>query len=156
MRPPLAGESRREPHADKEAVEKYLPALGPLVQAHWATSHDGEAEGRSLLPSPDFVITAVLRLQPGKVAAVTADGGFVASDMGVNHLSGFEKGVSDFLPPSAQWVHSNAFDEKVLSKFEGGQCHLDRGTDTVFVRAVRYDRFRDRAPDHGSRSWADA
>jgi hypothetical protein len=132
----VAGESRRESHTDKEMVEEYLPALGPLVEAHWATSRDGEADGRSLLPSPDFVITAVLRLQPGKVATLTAAGGFVASDMGVAHLSWFEKGLSDFLPAGAQWVHSDAFDEEVLSKFEGGQCYLDRATGTVFVRAI--------------------
>ncbi|WP_345037516.1 hypothetical protein [Streptomyces sannanensis] len=130
-----ADESRRESRTDKEAVEKYFPALGPLVEAHWATSRDGEADGRSL-PSPDFVITAVLRLQPGRVAALTANGGFVAADTGVVYLSWFEKGLSDFLPAGARWVHSDAFDEEVLSKFDNGQCYLDGATDMAFVRAI--------------------
>ncbi|MFV5995610.1 hypothetical protein ACNPQM_25050 [Streptomyces sp. NPDC056231] len=132
----VAGASRRKSHTDKEAVEKYFPALGPLVEAHWATSRDGEADGRSLLPSPDLIVTAVLRLKPDKVATLVANGGFRVVDTDVSNLSWFEKGLSDFLPTGAKWEHSDAFDEAALSKFNGGQCYLDRATDTVFARAV--------------------
>ncbi|OIK00993.1 hypothetical protein [Streptomyces colonosanans] len=131
-----ADTSRRKNHTDKEAVAKYFPALGPLMEVHWATSRDGEADGRSLLPSSDFAVTAVLRLKPAKVAALVADGGFDVVDTGVGNLSWFEKGLSDVLPAGAKWEHSDAFDEEVLSRFDGGQCYLDRATDTAFVRAV--------------------
>ncbi|MFF2507541.1 hypothetical protein ACFVTY_29780 [Streptomyces sp. NPDC058067] len=132
-----SADTRRRPedHTDKAAVAKYFPALGPLVKAHWATNRDGEADGRSLLPSPDFVFTAVLQLQPGKVAGLVAGGGFDVVDAGV-HLSSFEKGLSNYLPAGAKWEHSDAFDDEVSSRFDGGRCYLDRATDTAFVRAV--------------------
>lgn len=127
--------SRREGQVDKGVAEKYFPALGPLVEAQLTTSRDGESDGRSLLPSPDLVVTAVLRLKPGKAGELVANGDFAVVDTDIS-LSWFEKGLSDFLPTDAKWVHSPTFDEEVFSKFDNGQCYLDTATDRAFVRAV--------------------
>lgn len=130
----MSGPSRRKGQVDKEAVETYFPALGPLVEAHLTTSRDGEADGRSL-PSPDLFVTALLRLKPGKAGALVAHGDFTVVDTDVS-LSGFEKGLSNFLPTGAKWQHSEIFDGEVCSKFDDGQCYLDTETDLALVRTV--------------------
>ncbi|WP_371495843.1 hypothetical protein OG871_09345 [Kitasatospora sp. NBC_00374] len=125
------GGGREEQHTGTAVMERHFPALGPLVSARWVTSRDNERT----LPSPDFVVTAVLRLQPGRAAALIAGGGFTDDHDGVS-LSWFEKPLAGLQPPGAAWVRSEAFDATVTAEFEHGRCSLDPATDTAFLTAI--------------------
>ncbi|MFF4852300.1 hypothetical protein [Streptomyces sp. NPDC001194] len=111
---------------DTAPLEQAFPLLGPLTDAKWVSSRDGDDRG---LPSPELVISGLARLAPGKLAELTAAHPFVSEAPSGDFSSWFEKPLGGQGPQDPQWIRSRELDRDG----PGGSTSLwfDRRSDTV-------------------------
>lgn len=123
-----------EIHTDTEPLTERLPKLGRIVSAHWQQVAPG-ADSR--VPGPtDYFVRALMKLDPGSVAALTASAQMQPVVAGAE-----PEGVSipaelaEFAPAGAQWVHSRALDESLVRADSATLC-FDQASDTVYLSAA--------------------
>ncbi|MFD8792204.1 hypothetical protein [Streptomyces vinaceus] len=119
-------------HTDAAPLEQAFPLLGPLTEARWVSSRDGD--DRSGVPSAELVISGLARLAPGKLAELAAAHTFVPGAPAGDFSSWFEKPLKGEGPKNPQWIRSDELDRDTA----GRSTHLwfDRGTDTVRFSAL--------------------
>ncbi|ROQ94127.1 hypothetical protein EDE04_0539 [Streptomyces sp. 2132.2] len=119
-------------HTDAAPLEQAFPLLGPLTDARWVSSRDGD--DRSGIPSPELMISGLAALAPGKLAELAAAHTFVPGAPASDFTSWFEKPLKGQGPKNPQWIRSDELDRDTF----GRSTHLwfDRGTDTVRFSAL--------------------
>jgi hypothetical protein len=114
---------------DLEPLTRRFPALGPLSGAHWLGTAPG-TDSRISVPGPtDVRVVGTARLRAGTVTAITGE---AQRDFHPATPTHRPPELEEFLPKSAQWVRSDAFDSEVTGESYAGTFYLDPGTDTVY------------------------
>ncbi|MFI6726687.1 hypothetical protein [Streptomyces atratus] len=123
-----------EIHTDTEPLAKRLPKLGRIVSAHWQQKAPG-ADSR--VPGPtDYYISALMKLDPGSVAVLTASTQMQPAVVGAEPEGiSIPAELADFAPAGAQWVHSRVLDE-TLVRADSAQLYFDPASDTVYLSAA--------------------
>ncbi|MCX5343875.1 hypothetical protein [Streptomyces atratus] len=123
-----------EIHTDTEPLAKRLPKLGRIVSAHWQQKAPG-ADSR--VPGPtDYYISALMKLDPGSVAVLTASAQMQPAVVGAEPEGiSIPAELADFAPAGAQWVHSRVLDE-TLVRADSAQLYFDPASDTVYLSAA--------------------
>ncbi|NYV76027.1 hypothetical protein HW445_17180 [Streptomyces sp. UH6] len=111
---------------DTTPLERAFPLLGPLTDAKWVSSRDGDDRG---IPSPELVISGFARLAPGRLAALTAAHAFVSEGPADDFTSWFEKPLKGEGPENPRWIRSNELDRDGAGY--ATELWFDRRSDTV-------------------------
>ncbi|MGW6202358.1 hypothetical protein ACWF9B_01700 [Streptomyces sp. NPDC055089] len=117
-------------HTDPAPLERAFPLLGPLTDAKWVSSRDGDRG----IPSQDVAVSGLARLAPGKLAELMAAHAFVAGAPADDFSSWFEKPLRGEGPEDPEWIRSQELDRNG----DGYSTDLwfDRRSDTVRFRAL--------------------
>ncbi|MFE7351837.1 hypothetical protein ACFU8Q_01240 [Streptomyces sp. NPDC057543] len=123
-----------EIHTDTEPLAKRLPKLGRIISAHWQQK---APFADSRVPGPtDYHVSALMKLAPGSVAALTASTQMQPAAVGAEPESiSIPAGLAEFAPAGAQWVHSRVLDE-TLVRADSAQLYFDPASDTVYLSAT--------------------
>ncbi|WP_406381131.1 hypothetical protein [Streptomyces sp. NBC_01618] len=119
---------------DTEPLAKRLPKLGRIVSAHWQQKALG-ADSR--VPGPtDYHVSALMKLGPGSVAALTASTQMQPAVVGAEPEGiSIPAELAEFAPAGAQWIHSGVLDESLV-RADSAQLYFDPASDTVYLSAT--------------------
>lgn len=108
---------------DTEPLATRLPKLGRIVSAHWQQKAPG-ADSR--VPGPtDHHVSALMKLAPGSVAALTASTQMQPAAVGTEPESiSIPTELTEFVPAGAQWVHSRVLDESLV-RADSAELYFD-------------------------------
>lgn len=123
-----------EIHTDTAPLAERLPKLGRIVSAHWQQEDPG---GDSRVPGPtDHFVSALMKLDPGSVAALTASVQTqpVVPGPAPEGIS-IPAGLTEFAPAGARWVRSAALDESLV-RADFAALYFDRDSGTVYLSAA--------------------
>ncbi|MGV9265937.1 hypothetical protein ACWDRR_14905 [Kitasatospora sp. NPDC003701] len=124
-----------EIHTDAQPLAAALPKLGRIVAAHWQEEALGVPGSRAIGPT-DYQVSALIRLEPGAVATLTASTQMTGAVMGTGPESlAIPAGLAGFAPAGAQWLHSRDLDESLVAA-DNAELYFDPASDTVFLSAV--------------------
>ncbi|MFD4757835.1 hypothetical protein ACFWOJ_02740 [Streptomyces sp. NPDC058439] len=117
-----------------EPLAERLPKLGRIVSAHWQQKAPG-ADSR--VPGPtDYHVSALMKLAPGSVAALTASTQMQPAAVGTEPESiSIPAELTEFAPTGAQWVHSRVLDESLV-RADSAELYFDPVSDTVYLSAT--------------------
>ncbi|WP_329450121.1 hypothetical protein OG894_05930 [Streptomyces sp. NBC_01724] len=121
-------------YTDTEPLAERLPKLGRIVSAHWQQEAPG---GDSRVPGPtDYFVSALMKLDPGSVAVLTASTQMEPAVIGAGPESiAIPAALAEFAPAGAQWVHSGVLDD-TLVRADSAKLYFDPGSDTVYLSAT--------------------
>ncbi|WP_431682169.1 hypothetical protein [Kitasatospora sp. KL5] len=121
-----------ERYTSTDWFDRSFPRLAPAVSGTWRST-DGP---RDLLPSPDPGLAGFFRLQPGRVAELTA--GRECTPVGAPDLdSDWLQGLADAAPEGASWVGCPSLDSELSTPAPAQASFLlDRASDTVYVLGI--------------------
>ncbi|WP_323379027.1 hypothetical protein [Streptomyces smaragdinus] len=126
----MADGAKGDWHTDTGPLERAFPVLGPLTDARWVSSRDGDRG----MPSPELVISGFARLAPGRPAELTAAHAFVSAGPGDDFSSWFEEPLKGEGPANPRWIRSRELDRD--GSGYSARLWLDRRSATVRLWAL--------------------